>query len=182
MKPPIDVKQRLPNAENSTMDDIQIQLAVESDLEIVIQLTLDSFVQVSFESNIESEFGLVSGLSWQDRKSEHIRDDFRDPDGRVLLATIADRTIGFVSIRLNRKSNIGVIANLAVAADQRNGGVGRVLIQSAIDLMKRESMELARIETLEQNDVGQSLYPKLGFRELARQIYYCQDLRDEKMV
>lgn len=164
------------------MNDIQIQLAVESDLEIVIQLTLDAFAQVSFESNIESEFGLVSGLSWKDRKSEHIRDDFKDPDGRVLLATIADRTIGFVSIRLNRKSKIGVIANLAVAADERNGGVGRVLIQSAIDLMKRESMELARIETLEQNDVGQSMYPKLGFRELARQIYYCQDLRDENMV
>lgn len=173
------VKQRLPRAETSTMNDIYIQLAEDNDLETVIQLTLASFAQVSFESNIQAEFGLVNGLSWKERKADHIRGDFGDPDGRVLLAKRAGKTIGFVSIRLNRTSKIGVIANLAVSATARNDGVGRMLIQSAIELMRDESMELARIETLEQNEVGQSLYPKLGFRELARQIYYCQDLRDE---
>ena len=176
-----NVRQRLPRDETSRMNDIQIQLAVDNDLETVIQLTLDSFAQVSFESNIQSEFGLVNGLSWQERKSDHIRSDFKDPDGRVLLANKAGETIGFVSIRLNRKSKIGVIANLAVSAISRNAGVGRMLIQSAIELMRDESMELARIETLEQNEIGQTLYPKLGFQELARQIYYCQDLRDENI-
>ncbi len=181
MKLQKDVRQRLQRAETNRMNDIRIQLAVDNDLETVIQLTLDAFAQVSFESNIQSEFGLVNGLSWQERKSDHIRGDFRDPDGRVLLAKKAGQTIGFVSIRLNRKSKIGVIANLAVSAISRNDGIGRMLIQSAIELMREESMELARIETLEQNEIGKSLYPKLGFRELARQIYYCQDLRDENM-
>lgn len=179
MKLQNDVKQRLPRDETNTMNDIHIQLAGDNDLETVIELTLSAFAEVSFESNIQSEFGLVNGLSWKERKGDHIRGDFEDPDGRVLLAKKSGQTIGFVSIRLNRTSKIGVIANLAVAATSRNGGVGRMLIQSAIELMRDESMELARIETLEQNEVGQSLYPKLGFRELARQIYYCQDLRDE---
>ena len=161
------------------MSDIQIQPATASDLEIVIQLTLESFEQVSVESNIESEFGIINGMSWQDRKADHIQRDFRDPDGRILLAKNDGQTIGFVSIRLNRKSKIGVIANLAVAKIARNGGIGRALIRAAIDEMKSESMELARIETLAQNDIGQSLYPKLGFREIARQIYYCQSLCEE---
>ena len=161
------------------MDHIEIHLATTNDLEVVIQLTLDAFAAVSFESNIESEFGLIGGTSWQDRKSDHIRADFGDPDGRILLAKLDEQTIGFVSIRLNRKSKIGVIANLAVAASARNCGVGRLLIQAAIDEMKSESMELARIETLAQNDIGQALYPKLGFHEIARQIYYCQSLSDE---
>lgn len=164
------------------MNDIQIQRAQASDLEKVIQLTLDAFGKVSFESNIESEFGLINGRSWKIRKADHIRADFGDPDGFVLLAKIAEQTIGFVSIRLQRESKIGVIANLAVAATVRNDGVGRTLIKAAIDLMKSESMELARIETLEQNKIGQSLYPKLGFREIAKQIYYCQDLRDDKVT
>ena len=33
-----------------------------------------------------------------------------------------------------------------------------------------------RIETLAQNEVGQSLYPSLGFVEIARQIHYAQKL------
>ncbi len=160
------------------MNDVQIQRAANSELSQVIQLTIDAFEQVSFESNIESDFGVINGMSWQDRKADHIRADFNDPDGRVLLAKQFGQTIGFVSVRLNRTSKIGVIANLAVAAGARNAGVGRILIQAAIDEMTSEDMELARIETLEQNEAGKSLYPKLGFREIARQIYYCQDLRD----
>lgn len=179
MKLQRDEKQRPQTTENTTMNDVQIQPAKASDLEIVIELTLAAFGHVSIESNIESEFGLINGTSWQDRKADHIRDDFNDPDGRVLLAKTTEQTIGFVSIRLHRKSKIGVIANLAVAAAARNSGVGHMLIQAAIDEMKRESMELARIETLEQNVVGQSLYPKLGFSEIARQIYYCQNLCEE---
>ena len=163
------------------MDDVQIQFAQASDLETVIQLTLAAFGPVSFESNIESEFGLINGRSWKDRKADHIRADFSDPDGCVLLAKEGEHTIGFVSIRLNRAAKIGVIANLAVATTARNAGVGRTLIQAAIAEMKSESMELARIETLEQNDIGKSLYPKMGFQEIARQIYYCQDLREEKL-
>ncbi|MBT4723546.1 MAG: GNAT family N-acetyltransferase [Planctomycetaceae bacterium] len=161
------------------MQDVKIQQARASDLEIVIQLTLESFGLVSFESNIESEFGLVNGTSWRDRKADHIRADFADPDGRILLANSDEQAIGFVSIRLNRKTKIGVIANLAVRPAKRNSGVGRKLILAAIDEMKKEAMELARIETLGQNEIGQSLYPNLGFREIARQIYYCQDLRQE---
>jgi ribosomal protein S18 acetylase RimI-like enzyme len=164
------------------MNDTRIQRAQESDLDKVIQLTLEAFGPVSFESNIESDFGLINGTSWQIRKTDHIREDFADPDGLVLLAKIAEQTIGFVSIRLNRKSKIGIIANLAVATTARNGGVGRTLIEAAIDVMKSESMELARIETLEQNEIGQSLYPKLGFRQIAKQIYYCQDLRGDELA
>ena len=37
-------------------------------------------------------------------------------------------------------------------------------------------MQVAKIETLEQNPVGQALYPSLGFREVARQIHYAMRL------
>lgn len=164
------------------MDELRIEPAQESDLENVIQLTLEAFGQVSFESNIESEFGLINDTSWQIRKADHIREDFGDPNGLILLAKIANKTIGFVSIRLNHKSKIGVIANLAVDTKARNEGVGRKLINAAIGEMKSESMELARIETLDQNNIGKSLYPKLGFREIAKQIYYCQDLRTDNLA
>ena len=37
-------------------------------------------------------------------------------------------------------------------------------------------MEVAKIETLDQNPIGQKLYPSLGFREVARQIHYAMRL------
>jgi hypothetical protein len=35
---------------------------------------------------------------------------------------------------------------------------------------------MAKIETLEQNARGQALYPRFGFREVARQIHYVMSL------
>jgi hypothetical protein len=35
---------------------------------------------------------------------------------------------------------------------------------------------VAKIETLDQNPVGQALYPSLGFKEVARQIHYAMRL------
>ena len=37
-------------------------------------------------------------------------------------------------------------------------------------------MQVAKIETLEQNPIGQTLYPSLGFQEVARQIHYAMRL------
>jgi ribosomal protein S18 acetylase RimI-like enzyme len=37
----------------------------------------------------------------------------------------------------------------------------------------------ARIETLDQNEIGQTLYPSMGFEEVARQVHYCLDLSDQ---
>jgi hypothetical protein len=39
-------------------------------------------------------------------------------------------------------------------------------------------MTVAKIETLEQNPIGRSLYPSLGFVEIARQIHYAMPLID----
>ena len=51
-------------------------------------------------------------------------------------------------------------------------GIGRRLIEHALQHFRGAGLTHARIETLEQNPVGQKLYPSLGFREIARQIHY----------
>ena len=37
-------------------------------------------------------------------------------------------------------------------------------------------MTYARIETLDQNDVGAHFYPDFGFQEVARQIHYIMPI------
>ena len=41
-------------------------------------------------------------------------------------------------------------------------------------------MAMAKIETLAQNERGQALYPRCGFREVARQIHYVMPLDAEE--
>ena len=55
-------------------------------------------------------------------------------------------------------------------------GLGRAMLGHAVAFFRRSGMEVAKIETLEQNPVGQALYPKLGFREVARQVHYAMRL------
>ena len=83
-------------------------------------------------------------------------------------------------MNLDVDTAVGVIPNLAVESEFAGLGIGTQLIDSAIKEMTEAGMELARIETLEQNSIGQHLYPKLGFTEFARQIYFAKDLKAQE--
>jgi ribosomal protein S18 acetylase RimI-like enzyme len=89
--------------------------------------------------------------------------------------------VGYVTTRLNAEAGIGLIPNLAVSPEHQGKGLGRMLLQYALNFFKERGIAVAKIETLEQNPVGQSLYPSLGFVEVARQIHYAMrlDLEDE---
>jgi len=50
-------------------------------------------------------------------------------------------------------------------------------LEYAIAFFKEAGMDIAKIETLEQNPIGQNLYPSLGFEEVARQIHYAMRLK-----
>ena len=64
----------------------------------------------------------------------------------------------------------------AVDAEHRGAGIGRKLIEFALDHFRSLGLKYARIETLDQNPAGQKLYPSFGFREIARQIHYGMPL------
>ncbi len=84
--------------------------------------------------------------------------------------------VGYVTTRLSPTSGIGWIPNLAVDPAHQGKGLGRALLEHALEFFRARGMEIARIETLEQNPIGQSLYPSLGFAEVARQIHYAMRL------
>ena len=160
-----------------------IRLYREEDLEVLREITVLAFERVSIDRNIETEFGPIAQGDWRKRKAQHINDDVqREPNG-VFVATLpngdSETVIGYITTWCDRDAGIGHIPNLAVLEAHRGHGLGRRLIATAIDYFRSQGMKLARIETLEQNPVGQSLYPSMGFQEVARQIHYCQDLTDK---
>ena len=71
---------------------------------------------------------------------------------------------------------VGWIANLAVDPAFHKRGVGRALLEYSLAYFRVQGVKLVRIETNDENQVSQHLYPQLGFREAARQIHYAMKL------
>ncbi|HUG90974.1 MAG TPA: GNAT family N-acetyltransferase [Planctomycetaceae bacterium] len=148
------------------------------DLPALKQITVEAFDGVSIDQGIEQVFGPINGHDWRWRKSRHLDEDAaREPDG-IFVAEDDGRIVGCITTWHDAEAGIGHIPNLALAPDYRGRGLGRRLIEHALDHFRRLGLTHAKIETLAQNAIGNHLYPSLGFREVARQVHFCADLRD----
>jgi ribosomal protein S18 acetylase RimI-like enzyme len=155
---------------------MNVRLYRPEDREILKDITARTFEQVSIDRNIEKYFGLLNGTDWAWRKRRHIDVDCdAQPEG-ILVAEENGRIVGYITSRLDPATKVGWIPNMAVEPDYQGRGVGRQLIEAALDLFRRHGMKYAKIETLDQNPVGQHLYPSCGFKEVARQVHYFREL------
>ena len=148
-----------------------------SDLDRIKEITSICFDGASVDRNIETFFGIIGGHDWQWRKLRHIDSDVEGDHARgVFVWDEGEYIVGYVTTRLDFESKIGRIPNIAVDPNSQNQGIGRKLLDYALDFMRKSGMECAKIETLEQNMVGQHLYPEVGFHEVAKQIHYIKTL------
>src|SRR4051812_42277779 len=107
-----------------------------ADLETLRQLTVTAFEGVSIDHNIEKHFGVVNGRDWRWRKGRHVDDDAAaNPEG-LFVAEEDGRIVGYVSTRVDADGGIGLIPNLVVATDLRGQGLGRRLIEYALDYFR----------------------------------------------
>jgi ribosomal protein S18 acetylase RimI-like enzyme len=151
---------------------MQIRPYKPSDLPYLKTLTVEGFTGVSIDHGIEEAFGEINGHDWRWRKARHIDDDvFRDPAG-VFVAEDGGQIAGYITTWQDRAAGIGHIPNLAVAPTHRNQGLGRTLIEHALNHFRAAGLTHAKIETLAQNAIGNHLYPSLGFVEVARQVHF----------
>jgi len=158
------------------LDEVTIRPYREADRPRLKELTVAAFREVSIDKNIEDRFGLLNGTRWQERKARHIDDDIAANAAGVFVAEFDGQVIGYITTVLDRKAKLGRIPNMAVDARYRGLGLGARLIEVSFDYMRAEGMGYAKIETLDQNPVGQHLYPKMGFVEVARQVHYVRKL------
>jgi ribosomal protein S18 acetylase RimI-like enzyme len=158
------------------MNSVSMRVYRPSDLEPIKQLTLDSFGGVTIEENIETALGVLNGHDWRWRKARHIDEDVAANAPGIFVAEAEGRLVGYITTRIDREAGKGRIPNLAVAADFRGQGLGRKLIEHALEYFRAEGMAFAVIETMAQNEIGQHLYPACGFLEIARQAHFARKL------
>jgi len=155
---------------------VSIRPAAPADAGPAAEITREAFDGISIDQAIERLCGRSAGGAWQDIKAQQVRREFARTPRHCFVATIGGRVVGYVTTAVSAEIGRGTIANLAVAADCRGRGLGRALIARALDHFRALGLTQAKIETLAHNDVGNHLYPAMGFTEIVRQVHYAMPL------
>jgi ribosomal protein S18 acetylase RimI-like enzyme len=158
------------------MNSVSLRVYRPTDLEGIKKLTLDSFGGVTIEQNLETALGTFNGHDWRWRKARHIDEDAAANPAGIFIAESDGRMVGYITTRVDHDAGKGRIPNLAVAEEFRGRGLGRELIDHALDYFRAQGLAYAVIETMAQNPIGQHLYPACGFVEIARQVHFARRL------
>jgi len=158
------------------MAELRVRDYRKADCAAVLRITAESFEGFCMDYNMEKEFGLIAGTTWQERKREGVEYDLHRYAEHTFVAELDGEVVGYVSNRVLPEQSTGHIANLAVSKEHQSRGAGKLLIQRSLDYFRECGLRYARIETLEQNFKGRKLYPSFGFKEIGRQIFYLRKL------
>lgn len=150
-------------------------------LDKIKEITVICFEGVSIDHNIEKIFGQFAETDWKARKAAHVDEDAAvNPEG-IFVWEENGEVIGYITTRLFPDALIGQIPNISVLPGHQGKGIGKALMKAAFDYFDAQGMKVAKIETLDQNDIGQNFYPSTGFKEVAHQIHYAMPLSDRKI-
>ncbi|MDB6075200.1 MAG: ribosomal protein S18P-alanine acetyltransferase [Verrucomicrobiaceae bacterium] len=158
------------------MNEISIRAYQPSDLPALRDITLSSFSGVALDQILEEKLGRWNERGWKARKSDQLEDDCLSNPSGVFVAVRDGLVLGFITTRVDRHNERGRIPNMAVTEEARGLGLGRRLINRALDYLRAEGMKIVQIETMASNEVGTHLYPSCGFQEMTRQVHYAMKL------
>jgi len=146
------------------------------DLEELKRITLEAFEGLALDQRVEEHLGVLHGHDWRWRKARQIEEDVSANPAGVFVAEEGGAILGYITTVLDREAGKGRIPNLAVLSDARSKGLGRKLIEHALEYFRREGMSYAMIETMAYNEIGNHLYPACGFIEVGRQVHFARKL------
>jgi GNAT superfamily N-acetyltransferase len=91
----------------------------------------------------------------------------------VFVATIGDRTVGFISGELRegsptfRPKTWASVDDVFVETDHRNGGIGHALLAGVEEWAKQKGADGVSLQVAAANARGRKFYEDLGFREVS---------------
>jgi ribosomal protein S18 acetylase RimI-like enzyme len=116
---------------------MNIRLYQSSDLAELRRMTIEGFEGIAIDQNVEKALGVMEGRDWRWRKARHVDEDVEANPTGVFVAEEDGKVLGYISTRIEREARKGRIPNLAVDRTARGRGVGRRLIEHALDYFRR---------------------------------------------
>jgi len=162
-----------PKSDGHAIKDFEIRQIRQDDVDAIIALTEREFRGASIDARIED---LLGGFRWIDVKAQALRNEIQSNPEGCFAAVQEGRLLGYVTTTVAQAASRGVIANIAVSSECQGMGLGRKLIDKALECFRTQGLKQAKIETLTTNKAGGRLYPAVGFKEVARQIHFAMPL------
>jgi len=110
----------------------------------------------------------------------------RRPSAAFIVAPGATGIAGYALLLLRRGSRVARLYSIAVDPGARGQGLGRRLVEAALDLARERGAGILRLEVRVDNASAIALYRALGFHDFATRRDYYDDgtdaLRFEKAL
>lgn len=116
-------------------------------------------------------------VPWSDRA---FRSLLGRSDARVIVAEAGGDVVGFAAVWFS--DGQGELGDLAVDPDHRRLGVGRSLLQAAVEEARRRRVEQFHLQVRESNTAARRLYAAHGFRLAGRRERYYRDPEEDALV
>ncbi len=150
------------------------------DVETIVSIALAAWEPVfeAFRRELGDDLFELVHAKWREKKAHELR-TVCDPAraGHVLVATLGDRVVGFVSYYI-RDSAIGVIGNNAVDPEWQNRGIATTMYGEAVDRLRRDGARYVRVLTGDDpaHAAARRAYEKAGFARKLPTITYWREL------
>lgn len=108
-------------------------------------------------------------LPW---KREHFLQEIEAPHSFPFVVEIDGQVAGYVCLMSLFEE--AQILDIAVAAEQRGRGVGRLLMEKALAVAREKGAEIMALEVRESGAAAIGLYQALGFRQVGIRANYYQ--------
>ena len=103
------------------------------------------------------------------------------PDAELWVAEAEDRVLGYAVVWY--MADEAELGNLAVEPDSRRRGLGRRLLERAIQAARRREAKRIFLEVRASNEAAQRLYERRGFRAMGlRRRYYRSPVEDARVM
>ena len=101
---------------------------------------------------------------------EKFEDMLSEPKVMVIVAEVNDKVIGYLTLNFNRSlldaGDTAIIGELVVTEKERGKGLGRLLVDYAIEISKHSGCSEVGVGTEFGNMKAQKFYDKCGFKAL----------------
>ena len=127
---------------------------------------------------MEQKYGRIGNKSWDEWISEDVTKYITDELEHFLAADCDSELAGFISYRLDSHRQIGTIGYNAVHPEFRGRGIGTLLLNRVLTIIKEEGMLYSKVITglNEGHSPARKMYEKAGFEELTRIAIYNMKL------
>jgi ribosomal protein S18 acetylase RimI-like enzyme len=148
----------------------KIRAAVPSDLDAVLSL-----LRELDEAHVALEPSLLQPFSEPPRPSDWLLTRFADPNEACFVAEVSGRVVGFVwskaqsppAIPAFIQKPLQIVGDVVVEASLRGRGIGRALVERALDWGRARGLSQVQLTVFAQNSEAREFYDKLGFRPLS---------------